>query len=237
MAYFPRDIGDNNVPYVLFTPYNMPDQTQRLTNYEQAVKVGAPVGEVVILPVSENIEDDTTHSWNMTESLSKQGGDALIDYGISKTSDYIEKRTGGKISKQNAGGALKAIKNTSGNTLDPEYFYVYQGSNPRSFVYSINMVPQTKNEAKNAIEIVKIFKKYSSPIRGVFVKNYMWKIEPSGSIGDAIKFDKHPWVITNVTSNWTGAGFAGFYEDGNPKQINLSISFAEMSTMYSDDWG
>lgn len=227
MAYFPRDIGDNNVPYILFTPYNMPDQTQRLTNYEQAVKVGAPVGEVVILPVSENIEDNTSHTWNMTESLLKQGGDVLIEYGLGKISKY----------SPNAGGALRAIKNTSGNTLDPEYFYVYQGSEPRSFVYSINMVPQTKNEAKNAIEIVKIFKKYSSPIRGKFVKNYMWKIEPSGSIGNAIKFDKYPWVITNVTSNWTGAGFAGFYEDGNPKQINLSITLAEMSTMYSDDWG
>lgn len=224
MATWPADLkSDQNI---VFMPSPMPDQMQNLTNYKDAAsKPGGPL-DIIMLPMPAQIEDTMSHTWNKTKGLKA----SVLNMGKNLLVGAADKFSG---------GAASTYLDATGQHLDPHFFYTYQFSDPRTFNYSINMIPKNSGESSSIQKIVKIFKKYSSPTTqgGTFVKNFHWAIIPNNSaILDMTKFDKKAWALTNVTTNYTGAGSALFFDDGNPKQINLTLTFQEMETIYSEDW-
>ena len=221
MATWPTDLKSDQK--IGFGWADMPDQMQNITDYRAASTSGAP-GGVIFLPLPAQIEDNLSHTWNKTKGM----GSATLQKGLDLVKGGVDALSG---------GLATAFMDATGQHLDPNFFYTYQYTEPRVFTYSVNMIPKNAQEAETISIIVKLFKTFSSPRRGTFVKNYKWGIEISNpAMKEMTKFDKNPWALTSVTTNYSGAGSALFFDDGNPKQINLTLVFQEMQTMYDSDW-
>lgn len=227
MPQWPADLKPNQK--IGFGWADMPNQVQNLTDYRDAATSGAP-GGVIFLPLPAQIQDSLNHTWNKTKSISTK----MIETGASEVKAFLSSTPAGS----KAMDIVSSYSDATGIHLDPNFFYTYQYTDPRTFNYSINMIPKNAQEAIQIADIIKKFKAYSSPKKGgTFVKNYKWGIEVGNPLmKDALKFEKNPWALTSVSVNYTGAGSALFFEDGNPKQVNLSLTFQEMQTMHDVDF-
>ena len=222
MAQYPSDLKSEY--QISFGWAMMPDQTQSLTDYRQKATSSRP-GGAIFLPLPDTIEDTSTHTWNLSSGIGSKALSTLIE-GFKSSADLA------------TFGAASAYMEATGANVDPNHFYTYQQSEPRAFNYSIKMVPRNAGEAAEIADIVKKFKKYSSPDKdsGTFVKNYKWGIEfGNDKLNEMTKFNIKPWVLLNVTTSYTD-GKALFFDDGMPKSVILTLSFAEMEVIYDADW-
>ena len=130
-------------------------------------------------------------------------------------------------------GARKAV-------IDPGYFQNYNGSTPRSFTMAYTLVPQSQKEAQTIKDIILWFKQYSSP---TFVSNsplmgapFVFNISFAGNqyISDMFKMDK--CVLTGISVDYASDGSFMLYKDGFPKQIGLTLNFAEAELKYAQDY-
>jgi len=106
----------------------------------------------IVLPIPENISEALSHNWNLTKGLGAQLTNTAVDKLLGLA--------GGSLSN-----VVASARDTAQISIDPDFKYVYQGSNPRTFTYSITMVPRSRDEAKLAMAISKYFKIFSSPIK------------------------------------------------------------------------
>jgi hypothetical protein len=222
MANWPEDLFNGTNQIIGFAYGNLEDQVKELKDYKQKADPKGGLLGIHYLPLPANIEDNTTHDWERKDSLTSQ----TVNKIGSAAGDAISKR-GGMFAA--AVDFVKTAGDVNGIKVDPNYTYVYQGSAPRSFNYSISMIPKNKDEAESIQKIVKDFKKFSAPFKAQFVKNSYWQIEiVNDKLRQMIKFDKKAWALTSVSLNYCGAGSALFFEYGMPKHINLSLSFQEI---------
>jgi hypothetical protein len=229
MSKWPEDLFDNGDQIIGFAYGNLKNQAEEIKDYKQKSNPKGGILGINYLPLPANIEDSSTHDWERKESFSAQ----LMNYGIDQAYSLAQLNpVSGK-----AADIAKMAMDANGIKVDPNYTYVYQGSAPRSFTYSINMIPKNAGEATAIMKIIKDFKKFSAPFKETFVKNSYWQLEiVNDKLRDMTNFSKKAWALTSVTVNYSGAGSALFFDDGMPKQINLSLSFQEIETIYRDDW-
>jgi hypothetical protein len=191
----------------------------KTVGFTDITKYLSSVGEMVKLPIPENIEETLIHNYNLMSGAKE----AMVKSALGGFGN----------------AAVQTTVSTSQVSIDPNFRYVYQNSQPRTFTYNISFIPQSKAEYNTVKEIVMYFKRYSSPqkISPTHIINHFWTIRfVSSELNELTKFHKTYFVLTNVMVNYTGAGTAIFYEGGEPKQINMSLSFAEMKVIKSDEW-
>ena len=207
----------------------------------------------VTLPYPTSLSDNQSHNWVNTEGAIAQitsnilnpsgggssdpGGKNGKGKGKSLTSAFLKKVLGdGKKmygAALNEFGVRKAI-------IDPGYFQNYNGSTPRSFTMAYTLVPQSQKEAQTIKDIILWFKQYSSP---TFVPNsplmgapFIFNISFAGNqyITDMFKMDK--CVLTGISVDYASDGSFMLYKDGFPKQIGLTLNFAEVEIKYAQDY-
>ena len=102
------------------------------------------------------------------------------------------------------------------------------------------LVPQSQKEAQTIKDIILWFKQYSSP---TFVPNtpimgapFVFNISFAGNqyITDMFKMDK--CVLTGISVDYASDGSFMLYKDGFPKQIGLTLNFAEVELKYAQDY-
>ena len=232
MAEFPQDLLNDEPNHAIGFAFGLLEkQVEKTKDYKEKVDPKGGLIGIHFLPLPANIEDSSSHDWERKEGLGSQ----MINKGAAALGSAV-----GSKSNILAGGVdiIKTAADVNGFKTDPNYTYVYQGSAPRSFNYSVNMIPRNAGEASAIQTIIKDFKKYSSPEKSsTNIRNSYWQIEIINlKLKEMTKFDAKAWALTSVTTNYTGAGSALFFEDGMPKQINLSLVFQEIETIYREDW-
>jgi hypothetical protein len=229
MASWPQDLFDEGNQVIGFAFGNLSKQVKEIKDYKQKVNPKGGLLGIHYLPLPANIEDNTTHDWESRESFGAQMENYAINEGYSLGSMNPVGRRAIDI--------VKMKLDSEGFKVDPNYTYVYQGSAPRNFTYSINMIPKNADEALAIQKIIKDFKKFSAPFKEQHVRNSYWQIEiVNVKLRDMTIFDKKAWALTSVSVNYSGAGASLFFEDGMPKQINLSLAFQEIETIYRSDY-
>lgn len=225
---FPSDL--EKIQTISFQAYESPDFVQNLIDYEDAVKSGALVGGLIQLPLPASLEDNLSHTWNINHGAGN-GQYAAIGADVSNKLISNVSNTAGTI--------IDKAAEMGGGHFDPNYFYSYVETRPREFSYSINIIPKNSSESGEISKIIKHFKKYSSPTtKNTMVSTFVWKMTLGNSLlSDSMKLGEKRWALSSVNTNYTGAGSSLFFEDGYSKQINLSLVFQEITTMYSKDWG
>ena len=237
------------------------DFINNIKNNGFGIPDGFNLDSSVTLPYPVSLSDNQNHNWENTEGaiaqitnniLSPSGGSSgdpsdPSDPGGKKgkgkgkgkgfTSVFLKKVLGdGKKmygAALNEFGVRKAI-------IDPGYFQNYNGSTPRSFTMAYTLVPQSQKEAQTIKDIILWFKQYSSP---TYVPNtpimgapFVFNISFAGNqyITDMFKMDK--CVLTGISVDYASDGSFMLYKDGFPKQIGLTLNFAEVELKYAQDY-
>ena len=175
------------------------------------------------LPVPNNIQETLVHNWNITTGITEEMAGFLGDKAGNSVSANMAKKT----------------LDRSGVHREPNYLQTYEGSMPRNFDCEWIFIPQNSGEAGQIVQMIKSFKEWSSPqpyAASVMVEQpYVWFITFKNPIlQDMIRFDA--MVCTNFAINYAPGGYSDFFEGGMPKQINISMSFAERKATYREHW-
>ena len=208
----------------------------------------------VTLPYPTALSDNQNHNWVNTE-----GAIAQITNNILSPSGGGNGGNGGnggtiKKAKKFASAFFKKVlgdgKKLYGATLDefgvrkaiidPGYFQNYNGSTPRSFSMAYTLVPQSQKDAQTIKDIILWFKQYSSPTHvpntPIMGAPFIFNISFAGNqyITDMFKMDK--CVLTGISVDYASDGSFMLYKDGFPKQIGLTLNFAEVELKYAQDY-
>ena len=236
---------------------NTQDFINNIKNNGFGIPDGFNLDSSVTLPYPTSLSDNQSHNWVNTEgAIAKITNNILSPSGGSSGGNGGKKSNGGKQSKVKkfASAFLKKVlgdgKKMYGAALnefgvrkaiiDPGYFQNYNGSTPRSFTMAYILVPQSQKEAQTIKDIILWFKQYSSP---TFVPNtpimgapFVFNISFAGNqyITDMFKMDK--CVLTGISVDYASDGSFMLYKDGFPKQIGLTLNFAEAELKFAQDY-
>lgn len=177
--YYPQDINNDEFAFrrVIFMAVTGKDITQnREYIYEKYKKnpkdFESQVKGIVTLPLNSNISDSQSHSWSESSYFDAiaESAEGIVNTFTKKgslagksTSDFISNIQ--KISDAKVIGAVSDMIGVRRPLLNPGYFQNYSKSSLRSFSFSFTFVPENKEESKQIIDIVRFFKRCSSPSR------------------------------------------------------------------------
>lgn len=176
----------------------------------------------IYLPLVNNMREQITHSWK------EDSGPVAGTLG-EVVKPYVE-QSSGNVGKMF--GARTVMVN-------PDYTQTYEGSSLRAFVLNWVLMPNSRDEAETIFEIVRIFKRASSPQRTMastmllpplFVNVFF----ANPKLQDALRMDE--MLITGVSINYSETGFMETFQDGIPKAIMLEISVNERRMRTQDTW-
>ena len=156
--------------------------------------------------------------------------------------DGIVASTVGQMLPKSVSGALTNIGNFFGaRTLmtNPDYVQTYQGASLRAFVLSWVLMPNSKEEARAIFNIVRQFKRASSPQRtaggaGLLPPLFCQVEFQNEIIEDSLRMEE--MVIQGIAVNYSESGFMETFRDGVPKAIMLEISINERRMRDESDW-
>lgn len=200
----------------------------------------------IVLPIPNELSDVYSHDYGVENGIiGSIGSDSMSsDKDDSKGIKAKLKSAGGAIS-----GATKAMLGDFNaklagslgkqrNLLNPDFFQNYRGSAPRTFTFTFNLIPNSKKEAEDMVNIILTLKKYSSPkVTASFLMTQprFFCIE-FGNPQLNKMINALPCVLQEVNTNYSAGGYVDTTLDGMPKYVSLQLTFAEYRAIDFDDW-
>lgn len=140
-------------------------------------------------------------------------------------------------------GVKNAVSLTTQTTLNPNTRPLFRNVNIRTFTFTFKMIPDSKREAAVVERIVKHFRKNVYPevipegIDGFsaayrFPKLFDISFDMGGKKMGIPKIEKCYLRNVSVTYNSTAATF---HEDGQPNEIDMTLTFVERKTLSRKD--
>lgn len=243
------------------------EKLANLTNFKKGE--GKPsLDEVIgmaVLPLTSAISDDQSHTWTEGSYLSAITGASNNMAGWSKGGDAV-KGLKGKIG--GFFGGVSSVINFMGESseklgvlsdafgvrkpmLNPGQFQNYSGSGLRSFSFDFTFIPESESERDQVINIIKFFKRCSSPSvpkwscateadsfssRIVMLAPMTWEVFVCNkTVNDLLSF--HKCVCTKVSVKYGDSEKVAMFKDGMVKQITLGLSFSECELQTSRSYG
>jgi hypothetical protein len=213
---------------------------------------------MAVLPLTSTISDDQSHKWSessylsaitgassgMASSLKGKGKVGRFFKGVSSTLSFIEDSSQRLGALSDAFGIRKPM-------LNPGQFQNYSGSDLRSFSFDFTFIPESESERDQVINIVKFFKRCSSPStpkwtenteansissRMVMLAPMTWEVFVCNkTVNNLLSF--HKCVCTKVSVKYGDSEKVAMFKDGMIKQITLSLSFSECELQTSRSYG
>lgn len=220
---------------------------------------------MAVLPLTAAISDDQSHTWTESSYLSAITGVSNNMAGWSKGGDLV-KGLKGKVGRFFGGvssvinfmgesseklGALSDAFGVRKPMLNPGQFQNYSGSGLRSFSFDFTFIPESEKERDQVINIIKFFKRCSSPStpkwsidtekdsitsRIVMLAPMTWEVFVCNkTVNDLLSF--HKCVCTKVSVKYGDSEKVAMFKDGMVKQITLGLSFSECDLQTSRSYG
>jgi len=129
-----------------------------------------------------------------------------------------------------------------GAILDPKLTQVYQGTSPRSWDGTWQLIPESMLESAAIAVILMNIKIGGSPAKtsedgkpGMLKQPFIYKIKFSNPIIDkAMQF--HKMAMESYSISYFAQGYASTYIDMMPKHITLNMKFVEFGIKDRSDW-
>jgi hypothetical protein len=233
---YPNDINPRIQPISIFEAYNWQVSGKRTLEVKPLKDV---VGSI-ILPIPKNgLTNTTTQRWEEGEGLLLGAGfGALVQKGVASF-------------KQFAGDVLKGGEFQKGITINDYASLHYSGADFREYTFEFSLIPKNEKEAENIVDIIRFFKRNSSPELtdvnklgplGTLGIKYpaFWKVQilfPSTAksrMKNIVKFKD--MVITGVADNLYPEGITTSLKSGQPIKIDISLNMRELEKMYKTDY-
>lgn len=186
-----------------------------------------------------------------------------VSYGEEDTFSYAAAASGAEaILKALEGGGLKNLGNDAaaivgsmglksdkqgaaasaafGLASNPKKEQVFKNVDFRTFQFDYQFFPRNSDEAKNVMQIINTFKyhmhpefKDSSEFLYIYPSEFDIAYYQNGQENPHLH--RHTsCVLTEMNVNYTPNGQFNSFEDGMPTQINITISFRELSLLTKD---
>lgn len=226
---------------------------------------------MAVLPLTAAISDDQSHKWSEGSYLSAITGASSGIEGWSNAG--MDKKGGGFVSGTKGvvgrffGGVSKAVNFLGESSqqvgaladalgvrkpvINPGQFQNYSGSELRSFSFDFTFIPESESERDQVINIIKFFKRCSSPStpkwsvateedsitsRMVMLAPMTWEVFVCNkTVNDLLSF--HKCVCTKVSVKYGDSEKVAMFKDGMIKQITLGLSFSECELQTSRSYG
>ena len=138
------------------------------------------------------------------------------------------------------------ISRDSGQILNPNMELLFKSIELHTFSYNFTFTARSSEEGNMVKSIIKTFKKRMSP-KSTTTSDAAAGLFIAAPDVFEIKFMKggemHPFLpqhkicaLTNMQTNYTGGGSYATYYDGTPVNIDMTLSFTELSPVYAEDF-
>ena len=139
-----------------------------------------------------------------------------------------------------------AIGRAEGMALNSNLELLFDSVNLRTFPFTINFSPRTRQESMMVKHIIRAFKSAMAAKKGtndvgqggaflrapdVFQLRYLHR----GKDHPFLNSFKH-CALTGMQVNYTGAGTFATYNDGTPVNIKMNLTFKELNPIYHEDY-
>lgn len=217
-------IAGSDAPVPKNSQQNLSDNVKKLTKADTVYGFA--------LPLPNELTDSQSHQWETTKGAigDIMGGLSTAEVGVGAF-------------KRSASSAIGEFASSSGlrkPLIDPGYFQDYNGTEPRSFTFTWDLIPNNVVEAQNIIDILYNLKKYTLPksqANGVLLTSpYMFDLEIGNPVISQL-MNMNNVVCTNMEIQYAAEGALQFLADGVPKYSRLTMSFTERSTVTSNFYG
>ena len=230
------------------------------------------------MPIPQNISDTISASWgedsiNAIEAAGLAFGNEVQENGVAtaaqKAQEFLKKQvssfadnSGAQKALMNAisaqavaglGGNVSAtglISRATGMVMNNNLELLFQGVTLRSFPFTFDLAPRSKEEAQEILQIIRILKKemtarYNAAKVGGDTSEVGLFISSPSIFQLTYKSGpkKHPFLhtfkpcaLTGCAVNYTASGTYATYDDGSPVHMQLTLEFKELNPIYSEDY-
>ena len=154
----------------------------------------------------------------------------------------MKKALGSAIVSAAAGGKGQSLLTRStGNIMNPNMELLFKKPTLRPFNFTFKLAPRSSSEAKQVVQIIRLFKQAMAPIKSasfLFLKSpftfrlqYLHRSSP------------HPFLnrfkecaLQNLTINYAPEGQYATYGDGVPTVYEMTMQFSELEPVFNDDY-
>lgn len=184
------------------------------------------LGDVMALPVPNNISDETSAQWNDSYEMS--------------FSKEIAKQVFSKLGMTENGIVNTAVRSgarTRGYTWAKANVLNYEGTNTKSYSFSWTLIPQSKVEA-DAIEAIADTLELGM-LSNLSSKDSVYQYYPDIFRIQAVGVKRLaflPCVIENVSVDMSSDGNFQVMGDGNLPQYTITVSFKEITNRTKDTY-
>ena len=140
--------------------------------------------------------------------------------------------------------ARSVLSRSTGQVLNSNTELLFEGVALRTFPFDMTFTPRSPEEAMVVKDIIRSFKKSMSARQkgseggkmflgapDIFLLRYLHQGKDHPYL-NAFK----PCALTQLTTNYTGAGVYSTYNDGTPVQVKLRMVFKEINPIYQEDY-
>lgn len=233
-------------------------QTASPSAAESISKMDEEAKEVTVwactLPLPNSMRDAQSHNWGQETGVVSKGVSAFLD-GASQamiggiagkmagSSNKLISSAGRSTNKNfNVAGLVKEVSHRMGNrqpTVNPMYWQEYKGTDPRTFNFLWDFMPNSKEESDQILTILRKFKQYTSPkltVSGLgLLSPYTFDITiANGHIDQILRLKSV--AVRSIDIDYAVDGAVQFHYDGTPKHMTLALSLVELRTATADDF-
>tara|TARA_B100000287_G_scaffold259962_1_gene244533 strand:+ start:1351 stop:2658 length:1308 start_codon:yes stop_codon:yes gene_type:complete len=215
----------------------------------------------VILPIPGGIQDGQSVNWGgstMTplDMVKADIAMSAVSEGLGqgvKTAGTAAQNLAGAMGDNNkalaaviagmAAGAGNLLTRTTGAITNPNMELLFNGPQLRTFSFQFQLAPRSRDEAMEAVKIIRFFKQGMAPIRTksmLFLKSpHTFKLSYKGSDGDDHKYLNKfkECALGTFNVNYTPNGNYSTFEDGVMTAYQMTMTFRELDPIYNDDYG
>lgn len=136
--------------------------------------------------------------------------------------------------------ARDVLRSAAQVTVNPNVRAMFRGVALREFTFQFKLIPKSAQEAEEIKKIIKFFRYHAYPesveaggISLAYIFPSMFKIRlkyKNNQVGTRIKM----CYLRNISTTYNPTS-ASFHSDGNPTEIDLTLSFVENTTLVRQD--
>ena len=164
-------------------------------------------------------------------------GDTAVDMGERILTEMAKKTAIGAIDLFTQADTESSINKVFGQTLNPFIEVTFKSIGVRSFTYTFNFSPKSKDETEEVKAIIQLFRFHMVPelkgsnhrymtLPSTFDIHYMYQSSPEVSKENDYYNKIATCVLKNCTVNYTEGGVKSF-DDGAPTKISMTLDFME----------
>ena len=165
----------------------------------------------------------------------RPGGSALLNAFAAEATARV---TGQTISQD------QILARTSGRVLNPNAELLFQGPVLRDFNFDFLMIARSEKEGKEIRKIIRWFKSGMAPKfnNSTFLQTPdVFKLEYKNGVGDGDilktvnRFSPGGLALRTIAVDYAPSGYWSAYQDSQPVALKMSLNFAELRPIYSQD--